>query len=426
MNYKILADDLTGACDTGIQLAKFGIEPIVMINGNCPSREPKTVIYNTDTRGLSPEDAYKAIWKLCENTGGEKEEDLFIYKKIDSTMRGNIGHELNAILTYYDHDFIFVVPGYPSNGRQVINKYHMLDKRLLHETDLSKDPKNPMHHSDINKMLEEQTGRKVGHIYIEELNCGYNYILEKINLFKRKGIKYVTFDTLNEHDLFIISDFIVKQPYSFVCAGSAGLINHIPKMYGQTQQELKISLGPNKQPVLFVIGSISRNGRKQLQYLLDHSDTVGIELNTVKVIQSDESKNQENHRNMKKAEEAVKMGKDIVLYSSDDLNETKKLLDDNKEDLFEISKHISCNLGTLAINIIEKFSIDRLFLSGGETAYQVMDKLKADKIYLIGQVDDGVPLGLLDSEGDKYVVTKAGNFGTEDVMVKALSKLKGL
>ncbi|MDI5788823.1 nucleotide-binding domain containing protein [Bacillus licheniformis] len=49
----------------------------------------------------------------------------------------------------------------------------------------------------------------------------------------------------------------------------------------------------------------------------------------------------------------------------------------------------------------------RLFLTGGDTAYQVLHQLRIHEIRLLDEVEPGIPLGAAGEE--LYIVTKAGN-----------------
>lgn len=423
MNFTIIADDLTGACDTGVQLAKFGLNPVVLIQGENQLEDKSTVILNTDSRGLEPEQAYKKNYEYCKKID-VKEKDSIIYKKIDSTMRGNIGQELNAIYDYFKPEFIFIVPGHPSNGRQIVNGYHMLNKTLLHETEVSRDPKHPIDQSSIVSIIEKHSNKKVGHIDWEVIKGGYEEIIRKLEEFKDNDIQYVSFDSVVEEDLKVISEFIMKQPYSSICAGSAGLLNHLPEVLGMKKSYVKHKMTKSNIPALFVVGSISQKGRNQLKNLLSEKNIAGIELNSIQMLQSEKVKEKEVERVFYKVDQVIKEGKSIVLYSSGDIQESEAYCKKNGKSMSEVSDRISANLGELAVKTINHFGINRLFLTGGETAVQVMVGLGVDKLILLDEIESGVPIGVFDLEKEIYAITKAGNFGSDNVMVRALSTFK--
>ena len=94
----ILADDLTGSLDTGVQLSKKGYEVSVLAaNTGIPADfKADVLVINTDTRHMKSSDAYRIISDLVKDamSAGFRR----FYKKTDSGLRGNVGAELSALL----------------------------------------------------------------------------------------------------------------------------------------------------------------------------------------------------------------------------------------------------------------------------------------------------------------------------------------
>lgn len=96
MNLAIIADDLTGANDSGVQLARHGLKTTVLFDMDNESvRNYEAVVFDTDSRSINQLDAYEKVKQVAEflTQAGFKS----IFKKLDSTMRGNIGAEIDAI-----------------------------------------------------------------------------------------------------------------------------------------------------------------------------------------------------------------------------------------------------------------------------------------------------------------------------------------
>lgn len=91
----------------------------------------------------------------------------------------------------------------------------------------------------------------------------------------------------------------------------------------------------------------------------------------------------------------------------------------------EISNRISQALGQCAAELVTRNGLQHLFLTGGDTAHQVFQRLNLHEFRLLAEVENGIPLGKLSGEQDIFAVTKAGNFGSEAVMEKAVLKLQG-
>ncbi|PKG23721.1 four-carbon acid sugar kinase family protein [Niallia nealsonii] len=424
MKLAVISDDLTGASDCGAQLIKYGLKVAVSVENN----EKKfigeeTVIFNTDSRSLSKEDAYKKVHHLSSLLV-DGDFDV-IYKKIDSTMRGNIGAEMNALYDALLPDFIIIAPGYPQNDRKVLEGMHYLNGRLLHETEVAKDPKTPVEESNISLLIEKQSNKNVGHINRDILLHGTNVICETLRKYKRQGIKYITVDSVEEQDFDLLVEALHLLEDKIIWCGSSGLISHIPKMFGlQVEAYHHVLLPQHKFPALFVVGSVSKIGRKQLSHLLKDPMIEGIEFNSVNLFLGEKNAEDEIRGVKNRAIAAVRKKKNVVLFSSDLVEETQKIGKSKGLAIVEISNLISQTIGEIAVHIIKECKVKRLFLTGGDTAQQVLEQLAIKYFHLIDEVEAGIPIGKLD-DSDIIAVTKAGNFGSEYTMINALNRLNG-
>lgn len=232
-----------------------------------------------------------------------------VYKKIDSTMRGNIGEEINAIYDSFSPDFVIIAPAFPVNGRKVINGIHYLNDIKLENTEVAKDPKTPVRDSEIKRLIERQSKRKVEHIAFQKIQQGYDTVMNKLSFCKENQISYITVDSSEESDLRKLVEMIHKTNFSVVWVGSAGLMNYLPEVYGIRQVPKTTPLPVHGEPVFLVVGSVSAAGRFQLNHLLTHSDTVGLEMDSAKVLNVGEAKEQEIKRILIRAKQAFLLGK---------------------------------------------------------------------------------------------------------------------
>ncbi|MFS0774940.1 four-carbon acid sugar kinase family protein [Neobacillus sp. 3P2-tot-E-2] len=423
MRISVISDDLTGASDCGGQLVRFGLKVSVVVQEHSEKTDDyDAVIYNTDSRSVTGFEAYQRVKKVCDTIKAGPVD--LVYKKIDSTMRGNIGVEINAIYDSFSPDFVIIAPAFPVNGRKVINGIHYLNSVKLENTEVAKDPKTPVRDSEIKRLIENQSKRKVEHITFEEIHQGYGTIMDKLVSCKNNQISYITVDSVQESDLEKLVELIHQTDFSVVWVGSAGLMNHLPEIYGMTQVQKTLPLPIHHEPVLLVVGSVSEAGRSQLEHLLNYSDTVGLEMDSAKVLQ-DEDKEMELMRILSGAKEAILQGKNVVLYSSNNVIETRKIGEQLGYDAVKISNIISMVLGELAAKMITVHDLKYLFLTGGDTAQQVFLQLNANEFILLDEVESGIPLGRVSTDKELLIVTKAGNFGSKEVMLKAVYKLHG-
>ncbi|QXE17865.1 four-carbon acid sugar kinase family protein [Clostridium sp. 001] len=424
MKIAVISDDLTGANDCGGQLIDYGLDVSVILKWDrCSLDKKDVVIYNTNSRDLASNEAYDRVRDVSKHLK-EKSFDL-VYKKIDSTMRGNIGDEINAMYDVFQTDFVIIAPAYPQNGRQVIDGTYYLNNKKLSETEVAKDPKTPVKTSFIKNIIEDQSHKKVGHILYSDLGRGYEYILKCLKSFKKQGIYYITVDTVCESDFTKLVNFIKKTEFSVIWCGSAGLMEYLPQAYEIKKIKENVRLSQNKDTVLLVVGSVSKSSRKQLDKLLSDTNTVGIEMKSTKVIlDGDERKKELNHIFLE-AQNAIKCNKNLALFSSSEVEKTQDIGMKHGYTAIEISNTISRLLGEVSVNIINNFKVKNLFLTGGDIAYQVFNKLDANEFHLLSKIEPGIPLGELNDGRKILAVTKAGSFGSELIMSKAISALQG-
>ncbi|MGM0924162.1 MAG: four-carbon acid sugar kinase family protein [Bacillota bacterium] len=424
MRFSVIADDLTGASDCGGQLIKYGLHVSVLLKPfSGLMKERDVLVFNSDSRSLSGCEAYQKVREISERLKDVPFD--FIYKKIDSTMRGNIGQELNAMSDVLHPDFVFIAPAYPEKGRKVIDGIHYLDQKKLHETEFSKDPKTPVTESYLPKLIQEQSNQEVGHLSYSDLHKGLSHVTSRLDTYKKENTSYIVIDSIEDSDLELFILLVSQMKYSVIWAGSAGLMNHLPKAYGLKPIQSDWSLPMTNEPVLLVIGSISKAGRNQLDHLLLNKEAVGVEMQSSLVVQDGLIKQKELKRLKKEIGKAFQSKRNVAFFSCGKVSETQEAGKKYGLNSVEISNEVSKVLGETAAQVIKEFNVHHLFLSGGDTAYQVMDQLGVDEFQVLNEVEPGIPIGKLSHYQEMYAVTKAGNFGTEEVMSKATHLLKG-
>ena len=418
----IIADDLTGANDCGGQLVHYGMDVSVKLDAEFTRRETDgAVIFNTDSRSLSAAEAKAAVKNISEHISRQSFD--IVYKKIDSTMRGNIGAELQAMVEAFQPDFVLVAPGYPQHGRQVIGGVHYVNGAKLEETEAANDPKTPVAESNIQRLIEKQTRKKSGHLSYEDIRCGYGHVRNKLERFQAEGISYVTADSVHESDLQDLAFILRSLPYSIILAGSAGLMSCLPKAFNLKERKPGQTVPSSGLPIMFIVGSMSRTGRKQLQELFTARLAEKVEMRSERMLFGEGEKRNEFERLKKRAADVRRRSKHIVLCTSDNAAETQKIGESRGLTPVQTSNAVSGALGEVAGELIQAFHMNRLFLTGSDTAYQVLRQLGVHEIRLLDEVEPGIPLG---SAGeDLYIVTKAGNFGSRSVMASAAIKLQG-
>jgi len=197
----VICDDLTGCGDIAYWGFDSGLKQKIYNLNNLKSLyslenikkfdDFDILIINTETRFAKQKTIQKKLnyiskWAKTKNF-------KIIFKKIDSTLRGNFITEIDILIKNFDINYLPFVAGYPDYGRKTINGYHYVNNKILHETEFAKDPKNPIIESHIPTIIKNQSKfskiSKIYHIYDITKNTDFNKVIKNIsNQYKKNNI----------------------------------------------------------------------------------------------------------------------------------------------------------------------------------------------------------------------------------------------
>lgn len=149
----ILADDLTGACDTGALFTRRAPVPVTVF----PQRraEGEVAVLDVESRSLPAAEARDRIRAAT----GAPPPDLW-FKKIDSTLRGNVTAEVDELIARTAAGAL-LCPAFPAQGRTVLDRRLLIDGRPVAETALARDPDFTLRSSDVVEALRATTTRAI-------------------------------------------------------------------------------------------------------------------------------------------------------------------------------------------------------------------------------------------------------------------------
>ena len=414
----IIADDLTGANDTGVQFANQGLHTEILLEGTVlsPVLEAIVVVVDTNSRAIPADEAYSRVRDVAELA--HRAGFQHYYKKLDSTLRGNIGVELKAILGIGLHDFALVMPAFPKAGRTTVGGHHLLHGIPLSTTEIAKDPKTPVLETYLPELLRKQTNGLIGHIGITELSQGEGAIIATIKRYQSEGLTILSCDAWLDEHFQLVAQAAMKVSKRILWAGSAGLAECLPQLLGWNETP------QHQHPTLVIAGSVSSVTRGQIQQLL----VDGYEL--VEVAVADYLPWQKNQPLpcLEKALSLLANGKRVVLasgYHLDAIERTKAKGTSLGLSMLEISETVAQILGFMGAAILRQQEVTGVILTGGDTAVAVCGALGVTSIRVLEEVAPAIPLGKMKTADGKlmWVITKAGAFGSPDALVKASRKL---
>jgi len=417
----IIADDLTGANDTALQFHLKGCNIQILLDYTIePSGKSNTQAWSisTESRNLNPEEAYNividATHKLINNFNAE-----YIYKKIDSTLRGNVAQETLAVLEAMKGDAAVIVPAFPAEGRTTVGGYHLLKGVPLERTEVARDPHSPIFQSHIPTLLKQQTANEeiIGHIQLITVMKGAGPVLLELNRLVKEGKKLIVIDAVSTTDMEQIALAIEKSSCNLLPCGSAGLAQVLTKSWLPDTKYQHIPKVIPKLPVFIVSGSMASLSKTQIKKLAesDEFDSYVLELSLEDVLT--EPSDELIERILEHLETEKIVGVHINISDKDEEEKLKELSIEKEK----ISKIITDYLANLSSKVIKKQNL--IFITiGGETSYKCCNAIKSKQLQLIDEVEPAIPLCLdIDAQ---WIVTKSGNFGMPNTLVNILKYFK--
>jgi uncharacterized protein YgbK (DUF1537 family) len=424
----VIADDLTGANDTGVQFAKNGCETMVSILEDKSFKvvvpdDLDVMVIDTETREVGEKIARSRIKNILKKLNITKKD--IVYKKVDSTLRGNTGAELEEIMTILNRDICIFSPSYPSYQRITVGGHLIVDQKPLELSEYSCYNSTQVENSSIPFLLERQTDFPVAQIDLKDVAKGQKTILLKINELYQKGNKIIVIDSTNEEHLKDIFASGLKFDGKVLFSGSAGLANHFPNIYNKNE-DLKINIENNKGPVMVIAGSRNSIIEDQINYLKNKLNFTELKIDLEQIF-SNKDEILDNYTTV--CIDTIKGNRDLVIHTDAIYNEEKSI---NKKVMLkynlgfrELEVEIKNFFGELTSKIIKNSYVRNLILTGGDVALGVCKELNIYNLNILDELLPGIPLAIANYKNYKLnIITKAGGFGKEDTLYNLINKLK--
>jgi len=390
----MLADDVTGGCDAGVQFSLRGAATRVYLDlPQEPAAFAGVSVLVTHSRGDAPEGADRKVQQACDwiAASGAK----LCYKKIDSTLKGNVGAELEAIRNKFPDRLILVSPSFPKMKRTLLDGWLRVR---------SSEAIEPIH---LLSLLTGQGAGRVTHIPQPAGAGASDTLTESIQQAEATGARIIVIDAVSESHLRAIAKAAVQIVPQPLLVGSAGLAAAWSEWLlkagdsGADGAREPASLVPPVSaapaavsatgPVVFCIGSTNPVTCQQLQRLAD-----------TQKVQTFNWQQDDPHQ----AQAALAQGYHLVVP------------------LASGSVHLR-GLRRLFSAILETSHARGLLCCGGDTARLVCTSLGVQAIQLGTEILPGLPWGrLVGGPADLLpICTKAGGFGNPDALCQAVNFL---
>jgi uncharacterized protein YgbK (DUF1537 family) len=326
----------------------------------------------------------------------------YIYKKIDSTLRGQPASELMAMMEALGVKTALVAPAFPSQGRTTVGGRQRVDGVPVEETSFGR----AVHRSDLLALFGEEAGnRRVQLVELSAVRRGAAAVSEALNAPEPK---VVVADAETDEDLAILARGAMIARVKLFC-GTAGLARALVKVLPLAPS------APTPKPPTFPAGPVlvvagSRNPRTIRQVESAQSRDAMVVTPDNAFLGGDMAALEET---LRRIGQALASGRNVIL--------TTKGTDDSPLG----SRPVAARLASVACEMAIRRMVGGLVVTGGDVAAEVCTALGASALWLRGELQPGIPWGVL-SDGvatGLRVVTKAGGFGGDDALAAAISHL---
>lgn len=419
----IVADDLTGANDTALQFHLRGSNTQILLDyeGYLQNiKNAQTWAISTETRNIDPDTAYNKV-KAATKTFIEKLNLEFFYKKIDSTLRGNIALETLAMLEVLNWDAAVIIPAFPSEGRTTVGGYHLLKGVPIERTEVARDVHSPIFESHVPTLLKSQLDDNqkdlVGLIELSTIMNGAGPILFKINELISQGKKLIVADAVSITDIEQIVLAINKSDYNILPTGSAACAQVLGNIWLPEMKNQHVSKTIPKLPKLIVSGSATQLTENQIKKLVDSDDFentyfINLDLKTILSGLNDELTsrviNNLGQNNIVVVNTSYLI-KDFDGFSDECFNAelTKSKLASTITDfLAELTKVVVSKRDVILITL------------GGETSYKCCSAIDSLQLQLVDEVAPSIALSI--DHKAQWIVAKSGNLGGSNTLIDIL------
>jgi uncharacterized protein YgbK (DUF1537 family) len=400
----VIADDLTGAADSGVQLTRAGYRTAVAFRGSrvAPADDLDAVAVDTDSRAMPASSAAK----LVVEAGHRVRDARVVFKKVDSTLRGPVAAELSAALEATGRGVAVVCPAFPDAGRTVSGGVLLVNGIPVHETGFRDDPITPVRESHLPTLLSAVCP-SVAALSTDDLRDAgrVQSVLASSNC--------VVADAGTDAELEALVR-AVPDPASVLWVGSAGLGRAFGVVHVGPRAAEPDETPGSASRVVVVVGSLNRVARQQLEVLHREAYVAPVPLNAAALLDDPSEGAMEGA--IAGARSALLGGRGVVVYSTADRGFERM-------SRAEAARRIAEALAEVVAGLSKDELFDAMVLTGGDTAVGVAQRLGATGVLLEGEVEPGVPVGSLIGPRPYRVVTKAGGFGEPDTLVRAVQTL---
>ena len=411
----ILADDLTGAADAAIAFARRGVHTEVGW-GECNARDCSAAAvfaYDCDSRRLGAQEA--ALRQLAVATRlFERRPDSALFKKIDSTLRGQPAAEIAALCAVLRDTnksvFGIFAPANPSMGRTTRDGRVFVHGEPLEDSETWR--REHSYPSADLAAIVASAGLHAVKLPLAQLRAGEGAVRAALSAAAGTSPGATTIlvcDAETDDDLACIAALARATAMPDFFIGTAGLANALAQDVPRGTPQ-SVSLAASRHGALIVVGSLASASRTAARELAASAGVRHV-LFTSRMLLADDARTRTN----------VALDIRIALERGTDVLVEMPLEEDP-----DLSAGPAL-VRSLAMCLSPAYPrMSGLIVTGGETAAALLRQCYVARVRLVDEIEAGTALGVMVGEMNVPLITKPGAFGDSRSLIRSLERLRSI
>ena len=418
-----IADDYTGASDLANTLTRCGLRTVQTIGvpaDDLALPDVDAVVVSLKSRSIEASLAVKRSrdaekWLRAR---GVRHVLFKICSTFNSTDAGNIGPVMDALRADSGDAMVLVTPAFPETGRTVYQGNLFVGAVPLNESPLKDHPLNPMHDSNLVRVLARQSRTPIGLVDLAAIARGPDAVRARLAELAGKGIGAVIADAVFERDLETIGKVALDHGVSVGASGLGLGLARALVASGRVKSHATNAVADNPVggPAACLAGSCSQATLQQIARAEQAMPVLHLDPDRV-IAGGDEAR-----RALAWALERLEQGP-ILIASSSAPQEVAALQARHGRDA--AGHAIEQAMADIAEGLVRS-GVRRLVVAGGETSGAVVDRLQIPGFLVGAEIAAGVPVlrSVGANSGDMLLALKSGNFGAPEFFSDALKLMR--
>jgi uncharacterized protein YgbK (DUF1537 family) len=363
----IIADDLTSATDSAGSFLLKGYVPLIKTL-DAGVETASVISIDTNSRAFSASDAGKVTADAALSLANAR----FLFKTIDSTLRGHIREEIAAAFRASGRSTLVIAPAFPEAGRLTVGGIQTVHGVPVSESSYGRDPVHPAKSSNICDLVDPSLGTPV---VVDS---------KSVDPIPNATVLVLDAETQDQLNRQVAR---ITNPETVLWVGSPGMAIALSSLVPPMPTEHPAA-GEASSRVLIVAGSANSVTHEQCDVLQAQGVPVVMQLTDAP-----------------RDAAVVCLRAPSLLQSNPDV--------------------VVSDLAAQASSSLTRRDYDVVIATGGETMAAILDRLGIDRFFLFRELEPGFPVGKAAlADGAKLsIAMKAGGFGSPSTLVDAANAL---